>query len=331
MKKFLQATCLLMVWMLLPLPALAMSQAEWDQGCYSKIAGAATLYKISNESAATLEEAGLIVIGSLPSGAYVRLGTFNRQLRMWDIAYLKNGAQVSAWVMRDNVTDATKPVNFTDGTAVNLPEALVEDASALQAYVARQYPGKKLSGDGSTPVGTDETQPLESRATAEKASGASAKAGAEKTISSNIPLEMEEAAIYAPKGGTAPLRKKASEKGKLIKQCKAGTIVTVLDYGAKWTRIKDGKREGYIKTSSLTFLPANREPIALADLSWRGTTTGGTRINIRNEASKQSFVIGEWRTGTDVEVFSFKDGWYEVDAFGMHGFVMEEFIKIKEE
>ena len=145
------------------------------------------------------------------------------------------------------------------------------------------------------------------------------------------PALMEEAVIYTPNTGKASLRERPYEKGKLIKQCKGGTVVEVLEYGKKWTRIKDGKREGYIKTDCLKFYPADREPIAMADLSWRGTTTGGTRINIRNSPDKKSHVIGEWRTGTDVAIFAFEDGWYEVEAFNMHGFVMAEYVTVKAE
>ena len=110
-----------------------------------------------------------------------------------------------------------------------------------------------------------------------------------------------------------------------------GTIVQVLEPGKKWTKIKDGKREGYIRTDCLKFLDAEREPIAMGDLSWRGTTTGGTRINVRNSTNPRSRVVGEWRTGTDVKIFSHEDGWYEVEAFNIHGFVMEEFVTIKDE
>ena len=144
-------------------------------------------------------------------------------------------------------------------------------------------------------------------------------------------VELEEAFIFTPNTGKASLRAKPYEKGKLIKQCKGGTIVQVLEPGKKWTKIKDGKREGYIRTDCLKFLDAEREPIAMGDLSWRGTTTGGTRINVRNSTNPRSRVVGEWRTGTDVKIFSHEDGWYEVEAFNIHGFVMEEFVTIKDE
>jgi len=144
-------------------------------------------------------------------------------------------------------------------------------------------------------------------------------------------VELEEAFIFTPNTGKASLRAKPYEKGKLIKQCKGGTIVEVLEYGKQWTKIKDGKREGYIRTDCLKFLDAARQPIATADLSWRGTTTGGTRINIRNAPDMESHVIGQWRTGTDVMIFSHQDGWYEVEAFNMHGFVAEEYVTVKGE
>ena len=143
--------------------------------------------------------------------------------------------------------------------------------------------------------------------------------------------DMTQAMIFTPNTGKASLREKAYKKAKLIKQCKGGTIVEVLEYGKQWTKIKDGKREGYIRTDCLKFLDAARQPIATADLSWRGTTTGGTRINIRNAPDMESHVIGQWRTGTDVMIFSHQDGWYEVEAFNMHGFVAEEYVTVKGE
>ena len=84
------------------------------------------------------------------------------------------------------------------------------------------------------------------------------------------------ATIYAPRTGKASLRQTASSKGTLLKNCKAGTIVSVLAIGNGYTRINYKGTVGYIKTACLKFY-GDSESTAHGVLSYKGNTGGGTR------------------------------------------------------
>ena len=136
------------------------------------------------------------------------------------------------------------------------------------------------------------------------------------------------AVIHAPKSGTCTLRAKASDSGKALQKCKAGTVVMVLETGAQWSKISYKDTVGYVLTGCLKWYDAQTEGTGL--LSYNGRTTGSTTINVRNAPSGDSAKIAEWPTGTEVEVFGLENGWYEIEYKGIHGFVMEKFLTVQQ-
>lgn len=360
MRKLLHALCLLMVCVLIPSAAMAMTQTEWDHECRSKTKGTTTLY--------TKGEGGdLTAIGSLPDGTYIKLGTYDYDLRMWDIAYWSSSSRASAWVMRDNVTAAETMVHFSDGTSVSLPEALVSDTSALQAYIRRQYPGKTLNGSNSDSPGKTESSessgtsngsstkprghqsaaPSGLTATLEGSIVAISQLGvyqscviidgeeaivltADLIFAEDVPSDKAIAVIYAPNTGKCTLRQKASDSAKALGKCKAGAIVAVLEYGRKYCKISCDGEVGYVLTSCLKFYGEADAPAGTGTLTWNGKATGRTKINIRNAADSDAHKIAEWRTGTEVAVFGKNGKWYEIEHEGMHGFVHENYLTIGE-
>ena len=148
------------------------------------------------------------------------------------------------------------------------------------------------------------------------------------TFSENVPENKKLATIYAPRTGKASLRQTASSKGTLLKNCKAGTIVSVLAIGNGYTRINYKGTVGYIKTACLKFY-GDSESTAQGVLSYKGNTGGGTTVNVRNTPKGDSAKVAEWRTGTEVTILSHENGWYEIEANGMHGYVLEKFVTEK--
>lgn len=61
-------------------------------------------------------------------------------------------------------------------------------------------------------------------------------------------------------------------------------------------------------------------------LTYHGKTNGSTKINLRNSPDKTSAKVAEWKTGTEVTVLSHKDGWMMVEANGVSGYVLKEFV-----
>lgn len=149
---------------------------------------------------------------------------------------------------------------------------------------------------------------------------------AELNFGGDVPEGKETGVIYAPNTGKASLRSKASSSATVLRKCKAGTVVTVLDWGNNYCKINYKGSVGYVLTDCLLFPTADQEELGTAQLSYKGRTTGSTTINVRNAADGDSAKVAEWATGTEVEVFSLHDGWYEIEHDGIHGFVMERYL-----
>ena len=150
----------------------------------------------------------------------------------------------------------------------------------------------------------------------------------ELDFGSTAEKEKQVAVIHAPKTGKCTLRSKASDSGKALQKCKAGTVVMVLEYGRNWCKISDNGNVGYVQTDCLKWYDAETEGTGL--LSYNGRTTGSTTINVRNTSSGDSAKIVEWPTGTKVEVFGLEKGWYEIEYDGIHGFVMEKYLTLQD-
>lgn len=151
---------------------------------------------------------------------------------------------------------------------------------------------------------------------------------AELSFSSNVPEEKRIASVFAPRTGKASLRATASSSADVIKKCKSGTIVAVLEYGEKFCMINYDGSVGYVLTSCLRFHTPDESPISTGILTYKGKATGSTTINIRTSADGDSAKIAEWRTGTEVLVFTKDNNWYEVEANGKRGYVKAEFLTL---
>ena len=152
----------------------------------------------------------------------------------------------------------------------------------------------------------------------------------ELTFSEKVDVEKRLAYIHAPRTGKCSLRAKASDKGDVLDKCPAGTIVQVVSYGKSYCQIVFEGQVGYVLTSCLKFCGADAEIIGTGVLTYNGKATGRTTINIRNAADGDSEKIAEWRTGTQVQVFALKNGWYEIEFNGIHGYVMQKFLTMEE-
>ena len=137
------------------------------------------------------------------------------------------------------------------------------------------------------------------------------------------------AVIYAPNTGKCSLRKKASTSADVIVKCKAGTVVSVLEYGSKFCKINYDGKVGYVLTSCLKFQESGRELLGTGVLTYNGKATGRTTINVRNSPDGDSAKIAEWKTGTKVQAFALDNGWYEIEYDGTHGYVMQKYLTME--
>ena len=344
--------CLLM----LPVFATAETQLEFELRCFKKTATAATVYSFLNSAL----NSGGEIIDYIPAGTYVIFGGSGSN--NWNyITYMVNGSKKSGWV-QVKLIDCASKVRKSDGFLYNIHEkdpnysqkvqegdiefdvTKYSDASAYYRYRAGAGPEPERK-DGSNAEESQNASQTDTQASNSGTSVGIVELGrisskiqyqgktvsvstSDLTFSENVPENKKLATIYAPRTGKASLRQTASSKGTLLKNCKAGTIVSVLAIGNGYTRINYKGTVGYIKTACLKFY-GDSESTAQGVLSYKGNTGGGTTVNVRNTPKGDSAKVAEWRTGTEVTILSHENGWYEIEANGMHGYVMEKYVTEK--
>lgn len=132
--------------------------------------------------------------------------------------------------------------------------------------------------------------------------------------------------IHAPRTGKCSLRASGQGNGKVIKQCKAGTVVPVLSEGEGYSLILYKGVEGYVLSDCLRFGAASDAGAKTGVLVYQGKKNGTATINLRNSPQKGSAKVAGWKAGTEVTILSVQDGWAMVEAQGLVGYVMEAFI-----
>ena len=345
-------TCLL----ILPVFATAETQQEFELKCNKKTATAATVYSFLNSPLNAEGE----VIGYIPASTYVFLGGTGSDNWKY-ITYMVNGSKKSGWA-QVKLIDCFSVIRKSDGFAYNIhendPNYEAKIKEGVLEFDVTKYSDERAyyryrGGLGPEPERKDGSNAAQSQSSSQTDTQANEGGTAvgvvelgrtsskiqyqgktvsvstsDLTFSENVPENKKLATIYAPRTGKASLRQTASSKGTLLKNCKAGTIVSVLAIGNGYTRINYKGTVGYIKTACLKFY-GDSGSTAQGVLSYKGNTGGGTTVNVRNTPKGDSAKVAEWRTGTEVTILSHTNGWYEIEAKGIHGYVMDEFLTEK--
>ena len=345
-------TCML----ILPVFATAETQQEFELKCNKKTATAATVYSFLNSPLNAEGE----VIGYIPASTYVILGGTGSDNWKY-ITYMVNGSKKSGWA-QVKLIDCFSVIRKSDGFAYNIhendPNYEAKIKEGVLEFDVTKYSDERAyyryrGGLGPEPERKDGSNAAQSQSSSQTDTQANEGGTAvgvvelgrtsskiqyqgktvsvstsDLTFSENVPENKKLATIYAPRTGKASLRQTASSKGTLLKNCKAGTIVSVLAIGNGYTRINYKGTVGYIKTACLKFY-GDSGSTAQGVLSYKGNTGGGTTVNGRNTPKGDSAKVAEWRTGTEVTILSHTNGWYEIEAKGIHGYVMDEFLTEK--
>lgn len=164
-----------------------------------------------------------------------------------------------------------------------------------------------------------------------KASGATTEVATDDLLLDGVAVGDRLAWIYAPRQGYCSLRSKASDNGKVLKKCKAGYIVVVLEKGQEYTKINYQGTDGYVLNGCLKYIDETQQPKGTGTIIYsKKKPNVRTTINIRNNADGKSKKVAEWKTGTEVPVYSHPDGWYEVEYDGVRGYIMEKYLQLNE-
>ncbi len=135
------------------------------------------------------------------------------------------------------------------------------------------------------------------------------------------------AMVNAKKTGYATLHLRGSSKSDVVGRCTTNRIALVLDAGKSYTRVWCEGKVGYLKTSSLIFLPASGDDSELAVLSYKGRITAKAAINIRQNGKNTSRSLDTVPCGSELVVISTSsDGWVEVEVNGWRGWVQEQYV-----
>ena len=121
------------------------------------------------------------------------------------------------------------------------------------------------------------------------------------------------------------LRDEPSVEGNIITSFKPGTAVEVLVRGKSWHKVRVNGQTGYMSAQYLT-----------AGQSGSTSTRTGTVTNpgknqvllLRETASTDARVLGNYRTGTQVTILGESGNFYKVKVDGKTGYMMKKFITL---
>ena len=340
--------CVLALCMLLP-AAWAETQEEFEMTCNGKTLAACSVHSGSKDG---------VVNAMIPAGTYVSV------LESGDGSWVKiqffyRGLKMTGWanVALENVQPA---VAGSTPAPVYVPEEPADPSETVPVDTSgtRETDGGAFAADGSAAEEAPQASVPETPAAPETPAVPEAPAAAAApdeivilgTVESlvrygseerlvptagldlggvNVPADQAVAVIYAPKTGKVTLRAAAAQDGKAVKQCDAGLVVSVLGFEGSFTKVDVRGTVGYIRSDCLICSAATVATQGTAVLSQNGKTDGSSTINVRNAADSSSAKVAGWKTGTEVTVFSHQKGWYEIEAQGIHGWVMEKFVTVK--
>ena len=346
---------------------------SWDLYCLYTVPGSAVVYDLTIQEIADGDEpvAGADLtyvftpIDTLSGPARVTPTGEAADGKM-EIAYWKNSKRYG-YVDSSSVTRAAKSVTASNGKTYELPSNVIYNDALLRRSIALRYSAEEvdivlaaLSGGGeSTGSGSKgwtapqsvetmtltlvdedgEEQPVTLLTLGTAVS--EIKADGEKLTvptaslrwGSTAPEDKQLAVITAPRSGTASLRTRASSRGQVLKKCQTNRIVLVLSVGKSYAKVYCDGLVGYIRNSSLTFLPAGgvkegeSAPIP-GWISFRGRLNSKNTVNIRQSGKNGSRILTDFIAGTPVMVFSQSDRWAEIDVGGYRAYILNEYLTL---
>ncbi len=264
--------------------------------------------------------------GYIPSGTTDRK-TMNEhaQMRAESNEPNQDSSQVSYSDNAGNYSEtATKPANTKKAGKITTRQNNTPKKNTVSRYSIMQ-------GENKENEVRVEVLALGSASSRIKVSGATTEVATDELLLDRVTVGDRLAWIYAPRQGYCSLRSKASDNGKVLKKCRAGYLVVVLEKGQEYTKIDYQGTDGYVLNGCLKYIDETQQPTGTGTIIYsKKKPNVRTTINIRNNMDGKSKKVAEWKTGTEVPVYSHPDGWYEVEYDGIRGYIMEKYLQINE-
>ena len=129
---------LLLVGLLCPVTAWAVTTPEWNSTCVYKTAKPVVVYaQYVDDTTQPYYE----VYCTLPEDTYVQRKLYLKSDGLYQIAFLDGEGNIQkGFVDEDLLQDATIYVYLDDGTRESVPEALLGDMPAITAYLQEAFP-----------------------------------------------------------------------------------------------------------------------------------------------------------------------------------------------
>ncbi len=139
------------------------------------------------------------------------------------------------------------------------------------------------------------------------------------------------AVIDAKRIGYATMHTRPKVKSDVIGRCTTNRVCLVLAVGKGYSKVWCEGDVGYVKTSSLSFLPAADPASKQAVMTYKGRTNSRNEINIRQNGKSTSRILGVIPCGSQMVVFGVtEDGWVEVEVAGWRCFVQAKYVTYSE-
>ncbi len=145
-----------------------------------------------------------------------------------------------------------------------------------------------------------------------------------------VPSQPYTATITAENGGKVHLRSGPSRESDSLGLFFAGTPVTCTGLiSDEWVPVQIGSQKGYMMSK---FLTVDAKKISADQPVTKGYIHTNSTVNFRQEPSKNSQVLAKLIQDEPVTVWGeTSDHWYFVTCWGMSGYVMAEFVHLKED
>ena len=128
--------------------------------------------------------------------------------------------------------------------------------------------------------------------------------------------------VYAPNLGETNLRLGPRSKASIVTKAKTGRIVLIFERLPEWTGVIYDGKIGYLMNATVKVIEDPAQPRATATLSYKGRTTGTTKINMHIAGNGTSRRVVGLRPGMDVTIFYQGEKWSEIECNGWHGWVL---------
>ena len=132
--------------------------------------------------------------------------------------------------------------------------------------------------------------------------------------------------IYAPSIGSMNVRLSPKRGAAIVAKGETGRIVQVFEHGKEWSGIIYDGTVGYALNGTLKFISEPFAPKETCTLSYKGRTTGTTKVTMRVTGSTKAKRVVGLRPGMPTVIFQRGGTWSEVEVNGWHGFVLTEHL-----